>query len=31
MGYVTGTECTGAAIIGALLAVYDDPLSATVK
>jgi hydroxyethylthiazole kinase len=29
MGYVTGTGCTATAIIGAFLAVDDDPLSAT--
>lgn len=29
MGYVTGTGCTATAVIGAFLAVDDDPLSAT--
>ena len=29
MGYVTGTGCTATAMIGAFLAVDDDPLSAT--
>ncbi|MGD8993138.1 MAG: hydroxyethylthiazole kinase [Desulfobacterales bacterium] len=29
MGYVTGTGCTATVVIGAFLAVDDDPLSAT--
>ena len=29
MGYVTGTGCTATALIGAFLAVDDDPFSAT--
>jgi hydroxyethylthiazole kinase len=29
MGYVTGTGCTATVIIGAFLAVNDDPVSAT--
>jgi hydroxyethylthiazole kinase len=29
MGYVTGTGCTATTVIGAFLAVDDDPVSAT--